>query len=94
LKYRSQTDIVARILERAASGPATKTKLFYASFLSFDRFTDYLSIMLEKHLLEFLPDRRIYRTTVIGEEYLATYDELNMLSGMIDILKKDSETID
>jgi predicted transcriptional regulator len=94
LKYRSQTDIVARILEGAASGPATKTKLFYASYLSFDRFTDYLSIILEKHLLEFLPDRRRYHTTTKGEQYLATYGEMNTLSGIIDALKKDSETID
>ena len=94
MNNRSQTEIVAQILEEAKSGPVTKTKLFYGSYLSFDRFTEYLSIMLEKRLLEFIPDRRSYRATSKGHEYLATYSEMNRLSHVIDLLKKDFETSD
>ena len=43
MKNRSRTEIVAMILD-SANGGATKTKIMYSAFLSFDQLTEYLSL--------------------------------------------------
>ncbi len=41
MKYRSRTEIVNSILN-AANGGATKTKIMYNAFLSYNQLKDYL----------------------------------------------------
>jgi predicted transcriptional regulator len=53
VKYRSRTEIVAMILE-AANGGATKTKIMYKAFLSYAQLREYLSVLIENNLLEYL----------------------------------------
>jgi predicted transcriptional regulator len=90
LKYRSRTDIVAVILEMAKEDPVTKTHLFFASFLSFELFKDYLSILLEKGLLSYVPNRQAYVTTAKGRQYLDTYNEVTVLSKLVDVMKQET----
>jgi predicted transcriptional regulator len=53
MKYRSRTEIVSSILD-AANGGATKTKIMYIAFLSYSQLKEYLSILIENNLIEFL----------------------------------------
>ncbi len=53
MKYRGRTEIVAMILD-AANGRATKTKIMYSAFLSYNQLKDYLSILIENNLIECL----------------------------------------
>jgi predicted transcriptional regulator len=53
MKYRSRTEIVAMILD-AANGGATKTKIMYSAFQSYNQLKDYLSVMIENNLIEYL----------------------------------------
>ncbi|MGC2439972.1 MAG: winged helix-turn-helix domain-containing protein, partial [Nitrososphaeraceae archaeon] len=53
MKYRSRTEIVAMILE-AANGGATKTRIMYKAFLSYAQLREYLSVLIENNLLEYL----------------------------------------
>ena len=53
MKYRSRTEIVSMILE-AANGGATKTKIMYKAFLSYAQLKEYLSVLIENNLLEYL----------------------------------------
>ena len=55
MKYRSRTEIVAMILE-AANGGATKTKIMYKAFLSYNQLREYLSVLIENNLIEYLED--------------------------------------
>ena len=62
MKYRSRTEIVAMILE-AANGGTTKTKIMYVAFLSYNQLKEYLSILIENNLIEYLDGTQTYKTT-------------------------------
>ena len=53
MKYRSRTEIVSNILE-AANGGVTKTKIMYKAYLSYNQLKEYLSILIENNLIEYL----------------------------------------
>ena len=53
MKYRSRTEIVGNILD-AANGRATKTKIMYKAFLSYAQLKEYLSILTENNLIEYV----------------------------------------
>ena len=54
---RSRTEIVSNILE-AANGGVTKTKIMYKAFLSYNQLREYLSILIENNLIEYLDGTR------------------------------------
>jgi predicted transcriptional regulator len=80
MKYRSRTDIVGQILD-AANGGATKTKIMYKAYLSYAQLKDYLSIMTENDLLEYVEGQRQYRTTEKGIKFQRVYGQMNNLTG-------------
>jgi predicted transcriptional regulator len=69
MKYRSRTEIVCNILD-ATNGGATKTKTMYAAFLSYGQLKEYLSILIEKNLLEYSDGTQIFKTTEKGLYFL------------------------
>jgi predicted transcriptional regulator len=50
---RSRTEIVGIILD-AANGGTSKTKIMYIAFLSYGQLKDYISILIENNLIEYL----------------------------------------
>ena len=75
MKYRSRTDIVALILEATQEG-AAKTKIMYKAFLSYSQLKDYLSILLERELIEYSDKDQIFRITDKGRRYLYLYSKV------------------
>jgi predicted transcriptional regulator len=78
LKYRSRTEIVAMILE-AANGGATKTKIMYKAFLSYAQLREYLSVLIENGLLEYMEGTQAYKTTAKGLNFLKMHSEIGEL---------------
>ena len=78
MKYRSRTEIVSMILE-AANGGATKTKIMYKAFLSYAQLKEYLSILIENNLLEYLEGTQTYKTTEKGFNLLKMANEIGEL---------------
>ena len=78
MKYRSRTEIVATILE-AANGGTTKTKIMYKAFLSYAQLREYLSVLIENNLLEYLEGSQIYKTTEKGLNFLKIHNEIGEL---------------
>jgi predicted transcriptional regulator len=78
MKYRSRTEIVSMILE-AANGGATKTKIMYKAFLSYAQLREYLSVLIENNLLEYLEGRQSYKTTEKGLNLLRMHNEIGEL---------------
>ena len=78
MKYRSRTEIVSMILE-AANGGATKTKIMYKAFLSYAQLKEYLSILIENNLLEYLEGVQTYKTTEKGFNLLKMHNEIGEL---------------
>ena len=77
MKYRNRTDITAQILEVAASGPVTKSMIMYKAFLSSNHLKEYLSTLMEKGLITYIPAENKYKTTEKGIVLLKMMDELS-----------------
>jgi predicted transcriptional regulator len=78
MKYRSRTEIVSMILE-AANGGTTKTKIMYKAFLSYAQLKEYLSVLIENNLLEYLEGIQTYKTTEKGLNLLKMHNEIGEL---------------
>ena len=75
MKYRSRTDITAQILE-AANGGVTKTKIMYRAFLSYAQLKEYLSVLVENDLLQYVEGEQVYKTTDKGNRFLKIYNQI------------------
>ena len=75
------------ILE-AANGRATKTKIMYSAFLSYSQLKDYLDILIENNLLEYLEGRHSYRTTEKGLNFLKMHNVIGELLQITTIKNK------
>jgi predicted transcriptional regulator len=78
MKYRSRTEIVSMILE-AANGGATKTRIMYKAFLSYAQLKEYLSVLIENNLLEYLEGSQTYKTNEKGFNLLKMHNEIGEL---------------
>jgi predicted transcriptional regulator len=75
---RSRTEIVAMILD-AANGGTTKTKIMYIAFLSYNQLNEYLSILIENNLIEYLDGTKTFKTTEKGLNLLKIHNEMGEL---------------
>ncbi len=75
---RSRTEIVSNILD-AAIGGATKTKIMYKTFISFNQLKEYLSLLIENNLLEYRDGTKTFKTTEKGLYFLKTHSEIGEL---------------
>ena len=78
MKYRSSTEIVAMILD-AANGGATKTKIMYKAYLSYLQLKEYLSVLIENNLLEYIDRTQTFKTTEKGLFFLKMHNAIEEL---------------
>lgn len=78
MKYRSRSEIIGMIL-RAANEGATKTRIMYAAFLSFDQLADYLAFLEDKGLIMLEEPSQVYRLTARGLHFSRVFEELNQM---------------
>jgi predicted transcriptional regulator len=75
---RSRTEIVSNILDAANEG-TTKTKIMYIAFLSYTQLNEYLSILIENNLIEYMDGTQTYKTTEKGLNFLKIHNEIGEL---------------
>jgi predicted transcriptional regulator len=75
---RSRTEIVSNILD-AANGGSTKTKIMYIAFLSYAQLKEYLSILIENNLIEYIDGTHTFKTTEKGLNFLKMHNEMGEL---------------
>ena len=78
MKYRGRTEIVGNILD-AANGGATKTKIMYKSFISYEQLKEYLLVLIENNLIEYLDDAHKFKTTEKGLNFLKMHNQIGEL---------------
>jgi predicted transcriptional regulator len=78
MKYRSRTEILGNILD-AANGGATKTKIMYAAFLSYAQLKEYLFVLIENNLIEYLDVVHKLKTTEKGLNFLKMHNQIGEL---------------
>jgi predicted transcriptional regulator len=68
-------------LNAADGGGATKTKLMYSAFISFNQLKEYLSLLAERGLIQYEDGTHTLRTTEKGIHFLQNkIDELAPIS--------------
>ena len=90
---RSRTEIVSSILDAANGGGATKTKIMYTAFLSYNQLNEYLSLLTENNLLEYLDGANKFKTTEKGLKYLKMYNEIRKLLPQITTTIKNDQLL-
>jgi predicted transcriptional regulator len=80
MKYRSRSEIVGLILDAANGGRATKTKLMYKAYLSFNQLREYLALLVENGLMEYEEGNHTYRTTEKGMRVLQLQNKMDEIS--------------
>ena len=75
---RSRTEIVRDILD-SANGGATKTKIMYTAFLSYGQLKEYLSILIENNLIEYVDGDNKFKTTEKGLNFLKMHNQIEEL---------------
>ena len=80
-KQRSRMTIVSDILSTARNG-ARRTQIMHAVFLSFDQLNRYMSLLVDRGLMEkeaqIIYDHSVvtYKTTELGRQFLDRYSQL------------------
>jgi predicted transcriptional regulator len=80
MKNRGRTEMLGTMLE-LAKGKVTKTKIMYIAFLSYGQLNEYLSILIENSLIEYLDGVHKFKTTEKGLNLLKIHNE------MVELLK-------
>ena len=78
MRSRIRTEITSHILD-SANGGATKTKIMYSAFLSYVQLNEYLSILIENNLLEYIDGTNKFKTTYKGLFFLKIHNEIGEL---------------
>ena len=86
---RSRTEIVASILDAANKGGETKTKIMYFAFLSYNQVNEYLSLLIEHNLIEYLDGTKTFKTTEKGLHFLKMNNEIKKLLPQTTQVKND-----
>ena len=63
----------------AANGGASKTKIMYTAFLSYNQLKDYISMLIENNLIEYLEGAHNFKTTEKGLIFLKMHNEIGEL---------------
>jgi predicted transcriptional regulator len=89
MKYRCNIEVMGQILQVAncSSNDATKTKIMYQAFLSYNQLEEHLSFLIRKGLLNYDANTRTFRTTEKGIQFLEAY---NLLEDMIKYDEPDN----
>jgi predicted transcriptional regulator len=78
MKYKNKTEIGGNILD-AANGGASKTKIMYTAFLSYNQLKEYFSILIENNIIEYLDGTHKFKTTGKGLNFLKMHNEIGEL---------------
>jgi predicted transcriptional regulator len=65
----------------AANGGATKTRIMYKAYLSYAQLKEYLTVMMENGLVEYIEGERVFRTTAKGLKFMGIYSQIDSLAG-------------
>jgi len=75
-------------LNAAAGGGATKTKLMYSAFISFNQLKEYLSLLAENGLIQYEEETHSFRTTEKGIQFLKLQNKIDEVAPISFISEK------
>jgi predicted transcriptional regulator len=78
-QYRSRNDIIASILETANGNKVRATEIQFKAYISYSILREYLMLLLENELLEYIEGERSFKTAPKGMQFLRTYNQMGEL---------------
>jgi predicted transcriptional regulator len=88
MKYRDRNEITAQILESANGNKVRLSKIMYDGYLSHTVTKEYLGLLIEKGLIEYLDGERTFKTTEKGMNFLRIHNRVQELSPLTTNLQK------
>ena len=89
MKYRSRSEIVRSILKAAnAAQGASRTRLMYKSYLTYNQLKEYLAHLQENDLIDYELGMRRYRITDKGIRLLQLQNKLEEIAPINYVSKK------
>ncbi|HZB73726.1 MAG TPA: winged helix-turn-helix domain-containing protein [Nitrososphaeraceae archaeon] len=76
-RQRSRNDIIASILEVANGNRVRTTEIQFKAYLSYTLLKEYLALLLENDLLEYIEGERAFKTTPKGMHFLHTHEKMS-----------------
>jgi predicted transcriptional regulator len=76
-RQRSRNDIIASILEVANGNRVRTTEIQFKAYLSYTLLKEYLALLLENDLLEYIEGERAFKTTPKGMYFLHTHEQMS-----------------
>jgi predicted transcriptional regulator len=84
MKHRSETERIALILEAINCNSnrrgESQTRIMYKAYLSHSQLKEYLSVLLEKGLIEYQKEDRLYTITQRGIHFIQIYNQQLQIS--------------
>jgi predicted transcriptional regulator len=78
-QYRSRDDIIASILETANGNKVRATEIQFKAYISYSILKEYLMLLLENDLPEYIEGERSFKTAPKGMLFLSTYNQTGEL---------------
>jgi predicted transcriptional regulator len=72
----------------AAMGGATKTKIMYKGYLSYNQLKEYLEVLLANGLIEYKQGEEKFYTTSKGMKFLGISTQLDLLVSPLSMAKE------
>jgi predicted transcriptional regulator len=91
MRYRDRNEIIAQILESANGNPIRLTKIMYDVYLSHGLTKEYVRLLIEKGLMEYLDGERTFKTTDKGMNFLRIH---NKVQGLVLLTKSQRRSTD
>lgn len=86
--YRSRNDIIASILEIANGNRVRATEIQFKAYISYSILKEYLVLLLENDLLEYIEGERAFKTAPKGMQFLRTYNQMGELITLTNVANK------
>ena len=80
MKYRDRNEIIAQILESANGDRVRITRVMYDVYLSYVLTKEYVRLLIEKGLMEYLDGERTIKTTDKGMDFLRIHHKVQGLT--------------
>jgi predicted transcriptional regulator len=93
MKYRDRNEIIAQILESANGNKVTLTKIMHDGYLSHAVTKEYLMLLIEKGLIEYLDGERTFKTTEKGMNFLQIISRVKEFSLITTKLQGTEEMV-
>ena len=91
MRYRDRNEITAQILESANGNKVRLSKIMYDGYLSHTVTKEYLGLLIEKGLIEYLDGERTFKTTEKGMNFLHIINRVQEFSLITTKLQRREE---